>query len=222
MKESGEFLLLKDTGERVIPELMKPTNGLLLEHLARYSFSTPYIHGRVLDIACGSGYGTHMMAKSCKKENVSIVGVDIDPETIEYAIKKYHHQKVEFKTADCTDPELPTQLGYFDTILCFETIEHVQEDGLLLRNLYNMLKPGGTLVISTPFGKGRGEPCGSIFHIHQYTKQEFIEMFQEYTEAEFFFQRGVAIELGIKKPNGEVAYPRKNIRYPFGIAVCTK
>jgi hypothetical protein len=37
--------MLKYTGERVIPELMKPTNGMLLEHVARYYFSTPYVHG---------------------------------------------------------------------------------------------------------------------------------------------------------------------------------
>lgn len=54
-------------GERIIPKLMKPMNGMLLEHIARYYFATPYVRGRVLDIACGTGYGSHLVAKERKR-----------------------------------------------------------------------------------------------------------------------------------------------------------
>jgi 2-polyprenyl-3-methyl-5-hydroxy-6-metoxy-1,4-benzoquinol methylase len=215
--------LLTYTGERVIPELMKPSNGLLLEHLARYSFSIPYVKGRVLDIACGSGYGTHMIAKACKKVTDCIVGVDVDPYTIKYATKQYHHPKIKYQEVDAINPKLPFVLGKYDTILSFETIEHVTDDMIFMKNLYNLLKPGGTLVLSTPFGQGRGKPCSSPFHIHQYTKQEFIELFQDFSHVEYYFQRGVAIELGLSGNNGlSVNPPRDNVRYPLGIAVCTK
>ena len=54
--------MIEDTGERVIPKKMSPMNNLLLEHIARYQFALPYLEGRVLDMACGAGYGTHMIA----------------------------------------------------------------------------------------------------------------------------------------------------------------
>jgi 2-polyprenyl-3-methyl-5-hydroxy-6-metoxy-1,4-benzoquinol methylase len=202
---------------------MKPMNGLLLEHLARYSFSIPYVKGRALDIACGSGYGTHMVAKARKKVTDEIIGVDVDKETITYANKKYNHQLIAYHVEDAISPSLSEKLGKFDVILSFETIEHVTDDFQFMKNLYDMLNPGGTLVLSTPFGQGRGKPCSSPYHVHQYTNQEFIELFHMFSNVEYYFQHGVAIELGTKICNGlDVQQPRKNIKYPLGLAVCSK
>lgn len=215
--------MLSYTGERVIPELMKPTNGLLLEHLARYSFSIPYVKGRTLDIACGAGYGTHMIAKACKKVTQEIVGVDVDPATVAYANSKYNHQFVTYQQGDATDPQLVQKLGAFTTILSFETIEHVTNDHLFMENLYQMLLPGGMLVLSTPFGQGKGKPCGSPFHVHQYTREEFYALFNRFKDVEIFYQSGVAIERGEPTKDGlSFQSPRFNARYPLGIAVCTK
>lgn len=203
--------MLKDTGERIIPERMKPTNGLLLEHLARYYFSTPYVRGRVLDIACGTGYGTHMIAKSCKKEVREVLGVDADSETVRYAKKTYHHPFSSFHVEDALDPELPQKLGSFDTILSFETIEHLTDDRCFMKSLYDMLRPGGTLILSTPFGQGRGKPSNEPFHVHQLTSEEFAQLFTPFASSEIYYQRGVTIEP-----------PRENVRYFLGVAVCVK
>lgn len=203
--------MLQDTGERVIPELMKPMNGMLLEHTSRYYFSTPYVKGRVLDISCGSGYGTHMIAKACKQQIEGIVGVDIDPDAIKYAKGKYYHPLSTFEVRDALDPYLQDKLGSFDTILSFETIEHVSNDIIFMENLYKLLRVGGTLVLSTPFGQGRGKPCGSPFHIHQYTRKEFIDLFHAFSEVEVYYQRGVTIEP-----------PRDEVYYPLGVAMCIK
>lgn len=200
------------TGERIIPKLLKPTNGMLLEHLARYYFASPYVEGRVLDIACGSGYGCHMIAKDRKRELTELVGVDNDPETLAYANREYNHQKVTYLQGDALDPDLPNQLGQFDTILSFETIEHVADDRLFLDNLYRMLKPGGTLVISSPYGRGRGEPTSEPFHVHQLTPEEFEGMFERFVDVEFYQQRGVTFE----------RERRAGVRYFIGLAVCRK
>lgn len=74
--------MIEDTGERVIPKKMSPMNNLLLEDIARYQFALPYLEGRVLDMACGAGYGTHMIAKQRKKFIDEVIGIDIDPEII--------------------------------------------------------------------------------------------------------------------------------------------
>lgn len=202
---------MKYTGERVIPNLLKPMNAMVLEHYARYYFATPYCRGRVLDIACGAGYGTLMVAKECKRVIEQIVGVDNDPEIIKYAIQTYYHPQAEYRVGDVLDPELPDKLGTFDTILSFETLEHLEDDRTFVELLYRMLKPGGTLVLSTPFGEGRGIPSGQDFHYHQLSKEEFLQLFSDFTEVEVYYQRGVTIEP-----------PRVGVHYPLGVAVCVK
>ncbi|WP_017187288.1 class I SAM-dependent methyltransferase [Alkalibacillus haloalkaliphilus] len=203
--------MIEDTGERVIPKMMDPMNPLLLEHIARYQFALPYLHGRVLDLSCGSGYGSHMIAKRRKREVEEVVGIDLDPKTIKYAKGEYYHPKTQFIAANAIDATLVDHVGTFDAIVSFETIEHIAEEQALLNNYYRLLKPGGTLVVSTPFGQGRGQPCGSPFHVHQLTEQEFESLFTNYSTSQFYYQDGVLIE-----PK------REGIRYPLGIAVCTK
>ena len=209
--------MLKLTGERVIPDLMQPTNGMLLEHLARYYFALPYVHGRVLDIACGVGYGTFMVAKSCNKTISEIIGVDLDPETINYAKKRYNQHKTSYFVENVVDPSLPERLGLFETIVSFETIEHLPDENVFIENLYKMLKPGGKLIISTPFGQGKGLPTNEPFHFHQFTKEEFISAFNIFSQVDIFFQRGVTFEYS---KDGEL--PREGIHYPLGVLVCEK
>lgn len=199
------------TDERVIPEKMKITNGLLLEHLARYQFALPYLKGRVLDFACGAGYGTKMMAKASKKKVTEAIGVDISTEAIRYASHNYFHPLVTYQVQDVVDPTLPQKLGTFDVIVSFETIEHVVEEEQFLSNIYSMLKPGGTLLLSTPFGQGRGKQCGSRFHVHQLTRDEFYSLFPSYQDVSFYFQKGVLVT-----PRSE------SLDFPLGIAVCKK
>ncbi len=199
------------TGERIIPKQLKPTNGMLLEHIARYYFAVPYVQGRVLDLACGTGYGSHMLAKERKREVTEIVAVDNDEETIRYANREYHHQKIVFQTGDAADPSLPDKLGVFDTIVSFETIEHVADERTFMDNLYQMLKPGGMLVLSSPFGRGRGMPTSEPYHMHQLTPEEFEGLFDRYVDTHIYYQRGVVFEV-----------PREGIRYFIGVAVCRK
>lgn len=203
--------MLEFTGERIIPELMKPSNGMLLEHIARYHFAIHYAKGRVLDFACGTGFGSNIVATAAKKEITELIAIDVDEDTVKYAKSKYYHPLVKFQQENATDPKLPEKLGQFDLIMSFETIEHIAEEEVFLSNIYKMLKPGGTLVISTPFGQGRGKPTNEAFHIHQLTKEEFHNLFTSYSETEFYYQRGVLVEPG-----------RTGKHYPIGIAVCTK
>ncbi|RPF57082.1 class I SAM-dependent methyltransferase [Aquisalibacillus elongatus] len=205
--------MIKDTGERVIPKMMDSLNPLLLEHIARYQFSLNYLHGRVLDLSCGAGYGTHMIAKRRKKQVNEVVGLDLDPEIIQYAKHEYYHPNSKYEVADATDPNLIDTYGTFDCIVSFETIEHIEDEQALLDNYKRLLKPNGLLIVSTPFGKGRGEPCGNPFHVHQLTQDEFRELFvDDYHQVEFFYQNGVVME------NTQ----REGVRYPLGIAVCQK
>lgn len=207
--------MLEDTGERVIPDQMEVTNRLLIEHVARYQFATSFVYGRVLDFACGSGYGTHLMIKSSKERVERVVGIDYSGDAIAYAKNRYYHPLTEFIHGDVTDPNLPSELGQFNCIISFETIEHIHDEKQFLKNIDQLLKPGGRLILSTPFGEGRDQPSGVPFHVHQLTVDEFKHLFDEfnYQSVEFFYQNG-----GLIVPESfEV-----DQYFPLGIAICQK
>ncbi|MBO8171410.1 MAG: class I SAM-dependent methyltransferase [Bacillaceae bacterium] len=202
--------MLKDTGERVIPELMNPKNGMLLEHYARYHFAVPYTHGRVLDIATGAGYGPQILLRYGTGIE-RVVAVDVSEDAIRYAREHYDDERIDWRLADGADPSIVQQLGMFDTIISFETIEHIEQDFQFVDNLYRMLKPGGVAVISTPFGKGRHHPCADPFHVCQYTEEEFRELMQRFDDVMFFHQVNETIEMPV---------PGK--KYWLQLAVCRK
>ncbi|WP_117169972.1 class I SAM-dependent methyltransferase [Paraliobacillus sediminis] len=205
--------MLEDTGERVILEKMKITNDLLIEHVARYHFALFFIKGRVLDFACGTGFGTHIIAKKLKNEITEVIGLDISTDALEYAKHHYYHPKSSFFQADVTDSSLIERYGEFDTIVSFETLEHIEAEENFLSNVYKLLKPGGKLILSTPFGEGRDKPCGSPFHVHQLTPEEFEQLFANYSTVTHYVQKGALIE------------PRDHAtldKHPLGIVVCEK
>lgn len=197
------------TEERVIPKLMKSSNQLLAEHIARYEFATQYARGRVLDMACGVGYGLPIVKKKAGNAVDELIGVDVHRESIAYAIENYWQPKMDFLEGDCLDLSLKDKIGQFDTIISMETIEHLEDDQRFIDNLVSLIKPGGIVIISTPFGRGRGKPCSNLFHFHQYREEEFMELLKPLGQLEMFYQLDTIIE---KR--------QKNIKYYLMVAVC--
>lgn len=106
---------------------------------------------RTLDAGCGSGAFT-MYASKIGNE---VVGISSDTRTIQAArsrasILRIHN--IEFIQADLRNLDKFTdRLGKFDQIICFETIEHIQNDKKLIADLSTLLKFGGRLLLTTPF-----------------------------------------------------------------------
>ncbi|MFT9495938.1 class I SAM-dependent methyltransferase [Anaerosolibacter sp.] len=201
---------MKYTGERVIPKLMNPKNGLLLEHIFRYKFARKFCKGRVLDIACGVGYGSEILIN----RNPSIteyVGIDNCQESIDYAIEHYSYLETSYFTDDALNENLHKIYGKFDTIVSFETIEHFHGDIKFIQNLYNLLKPNGTLIVSTPFGRGKDHPCSNPYHVYQYTEEEFMDVLKPFRKVTMYHQRDMAIEL-----------PKPDTKYYLMVAICKK
>lgn len=115
------------------------------DHLHRYHFASTFAKGKsVLDIACGAGYSAPMFIQGGA---VSYNGIDLNEQRVDYATQTYGTDKVTFSVGDiCTYGDGNS----YDMITCFETIEHVENYESALTNLYNLLKPGGLLLISTP------------------------------------------------------------------------
>lgn len=199
--------------ERVVPKNMNPCNGLLMEHVARYKFAGSFVWGRVLDIACGVGYGSEIILKGPGRWLVKeMVGFDNDPASIEYARKHYFHPKANFVLGDALDTNLHESIGLFDSIISFETIEHLEQDEAFIENLKKVLKDDGLLIISTPLGQGRNKPCTCPFHFFQYTLEEFQKLLEKnFNEVEIFLQKDIVIEKPI---------PGK--KYYLAVATCRK
>src|SRR5581483_6067845 len=155
---------LSDTGERMIP---KKHQGKLIyaEHITRYQAAAELAKGKVvLDIACGTGYGTKLLAQSAKKA----YGVDIDPNAVKYAKENYSAKNTEYLVGD--GESIPLDDGSVDLLVTFETIEHVRNYRKFLDEIIRVLKPDGLAIVSTPNDLEFAE--GNHFHLHEFKLQE--------------------------------------------------
>lgn len=169
----------------------------IIYHLVRYKFVTGFLKStdEILDIACGTGYGTRMLSDFCRHAT----GVDINPDTVDYAIENYGGANRNFYYEDILKVK-----GQFDIIVSFETLEHVsKEEGLLaVENLKKCLTPNGILFISTPkklpkeeLSRGRAE-----FHKYEYTYDNFLGLLNNFFERPIIFsQTDEVITMGNKR-----------------------
>jgi ubiquinone/menaquinone biosynthesis C-methylase UbiE len=148
------------------------------DHQARYQFASPLAVGRrVVDAACGTGYGSFMLAQAGAS---SVVGVDISERALAFARQKYQRDNLSYFMADVTRLALPD--GAADMVTSFETIEHVDDAEAALRELTRVLAPRGTLLISSPNRtvtsptKGKGDAPDNRFHRVEYIASEFDEL----------------------------------------------
>jgi ubiquinone/menaquinone biosynthesis C-methylase UbiE len=138
------------------------------EHLVRFRFAARLAAGRrVLDAACGTAYGTRMLAEAGAAE---VVGVDI-AEAVLDAMRPGMPAQVDLRAGDVTSLDLPDDR--FDLVVCFEAIEHLDEadQERALDELARVLVPGGVLAISSP-NRDVYNP-GNPHHLHEYTPVEF-------------------------------------------------
>jgi len=118
--------------------------GPVPERHARYRWAAEAVDdGRVLDAACGAGDGTAMLAESA----VQAVGVDLSPAAIAEA-KRRHGERARFVEGDLR--ALPFADGDFEYAVCFEALAHIAEPEGALDELRRVVRPGGTLLVSTP------------------------------------------------------------------------
>lgn len=197
--EQNPDVNLEYTGERHIfgqmgVEMLPFAN---LEHMIRYAFVAPFVKGkRVLDISCGSGYGTQYLALQGASQ---VVGVDIDRESIEFA-KKYHtHEVITYIESDAHQIQ-ELEDATFDVIISFETVEHVQRPREFLFELKRLLKSDGQAFISCP-NDYRVSPWISEYHLHKFRFSDFRDlMTHTFGKAAFLGQHQV-IAACLIKPN---------------------
>ena len=167
-------------------------------HAGRYEFASKFVSGKkVLDIACGSGYGSKIL---CDAGATEVYGCDLDEEGIRFARKNYANQSIKFQVMDAS--KMTFDDNSFDCIVSFETIEHVLDYKNAVKGFYRILKDDGTLIISTPnkeiVSEGRDKPKNP-FHMKEFTRDEFLGFLgQDFVNIRLFSQR-LQIEISTSK-----------------------
>jgi SAM-dependent methyltransferase len=152
--------------ERIVPDETEP--GIVALHRKRYEFAEPYCRGRdVLDAGCGAGYGTALLGADAR----SAIGIDVDPDAIAYARRRYGTSNVDFRIGDVTALELDDDS--VDVVCAFETIEHLAEPERFVAEARRVLRDAGLLLVSTPYVRRTNERPSNPHHEREYSPQDF-------------------------------------------------
>lgn len=100
----------------------------------------------ILDIGCASGTMTNNISQTLPKSKIT--AVDVYPAAIDYAKRKYPH--IRFLVADAH--KLPFKDNLFDLVICYETIEHVVNPAMVLKEIRRVAKKNGLVIIEMDSG----------------------------------------------------------------------
>lgn len=165
------------TGERTLPDVPEE-NYWYRRHLAVYEWIAARTAGlRVIDMACGEGYGADMLAGQAR----AVVGVDANPEAHEHARLRYRRPNLRFER-DLVE----TFVEEADAVVFLQTIEHLEDPGGALDHFRSLLPPDGrgAVYVSTPNvltlapeGESRS---GNPWHVREYRRGEFERLCREH------------------------------------------
>jgi 2-polyprenyl-3-methyl-5-hydroxy-6-metoxy-1,4-benzoquinol methylase len=163
------------TGERTLPDVPEE-NYWFRRHLVVYEWIAPRVRGqRVIDMACGEGYGSHLLAGSA----ASVVGVDANPEAHEHARLRYGGPNLRFER-DLVD----TFAEAADAVVFLQTIEHLQHPGATLVHFRELVGAAGTVFVSTPnvltLAPRGASRSGNPWHVREYRAEEFEHLCREH------------------------------------------
>jgi ubiquinone/menaquinone biosynthesis C-methylase UbiE len=141
------------------------------EHWHRYHFALAVAEGRrVVDAACGEGYGTSLLATRAKHA----IGIDISNDVVAAARRRYGDRaNIEFRAARCEATGLPD--ASIDLFVSFETIEHVPDPEALVAEAARVLAPEGLFFVSTPNKRVYSDERNyrNPFHTRELERDEF-------------------------------------------------
>lgn len=166
--------MINFTGERFV---LTESGEIRYEHMHRYAWVTRFCRGRrVLDIACGEGYGSALLAAHAD----SVMGVDIAYEAVLHAREKYAAKgNLQFLQGSAT--AIPLQSRSVDVVVSFETVEHLPQQSEMLADIRRVLRPDGLLIMSSPNKKVYSDDRNYVneFHVKELYFEEFDALLRE-------------------------------------------
>ncbi len=141
---------------------------LVQEHLKRYGSVRRFCYGKVLDFACGCGYGSYMLALNPDVD--SVTAIDNSKEAIAWANTHFSHPHIMYKLADARKVT-----GNFDTLVCLETIEHIKDVSVIPKIVERCAIQN--LIISFPDKKTTHY---NPHHFHDFVRQDIVDLFPKH------------------------------------------
>jgi len=159
------------TGERTLPDVPEE-NYWFRRHQAVYEWIAARVAGeRVIDMACGEGYGSNVLAASA----ASVVGVDANPEAHEHARLRYRRGNLRFERDLVERFAEPA-----DAVVFLQTIEHLQDPDAVLEHYRSLVGERGSVYVSTPnvltLAPKGAERSDNPWHVHEYRAEEFEQL----------------------------------------------
>jgi 2-polyprenyl-3-methyl-5-hydroxy-6-metoxy-1,4-benzoquinol methylase len=181
LNETTEFFTPKEGWS--IENYIEANDRSGTHHLARYAWANTILpeSGKLLDIACGAGYGAYTLA--LQHPDLEIYGIDYDERAIEYAKENYQAPNLKFELGNIVEWKYfnGANLGVFDIIISFDTIEHLLHREIALINFAENLSKNGILLFSTPCG--HAEPLlnpGWEHHKIEYSANVLLNLFSRF------------------------------------------
>lgn len=164
------------------------------EHLERYKYA--YLHSQnktVLDIAGGSGYGTFLLATKGNAKEVH--SVDLDETAVKYGNLKYNHAVIKRELGNAIHY---TKENYYDLVVSFETIEHLDDYKAFLNNIHKSLLKNGELIISTPIVLNTTTQNNNKYHTIEWSFLDFQNLLRERFEIKEIYVQSVFLKSDLK------------------------
>ncbi len=171
---------LRPTGERLDPSRALSTTDRLL--LARHIFAYNQVSAfakppkRVVDIGCGTGYGTGLLSDL----GFDAIGIDVEEKVLRRAIAEYGSSTCTFVRLEGDRLPIPTNTA--DIVVAFQVIEHVPRPDEFLAELRRIARPGSLLLLTTPNRDLRldpGERPWNRYHLREYDVSGFASLFRD-------------------------------------------
>lgn len=206
--------------ERLVPDELQPGDvtgeEALRISLERYGFAARYARsGRLLDLACGVGYGTRFLT-DCAEQVTTALGVDLSEAAVAYANDRYANDRTGFLACDAMRFE---DAEGFETIVSIETIEHLPDPEGFVELLVSLLRPGGHLVGSVPITPSVD---ANPHHLHDFSDRSFrrligrhgLEVLDELVQEQPFGLRAVLSRSEVRLENRRRNLPAWYLRHP--------
>lgn len=159
------------TGERTLPGIAAE-NYWFRRHEVAYAWVVPWCVGaRVLDAGCGEGYGADAVARVASR----VVAFDYDATVVAHVRGRY----ADLAAVRGDLQRMPFAGGAFEVVVNLQTIEHLHNQPGFVRECARVLRPAGTLVVTTPnrltFSPGRDTPLNP-FHTRELSPSELRDL----------------------------------------------
>lgn len=176
------------TGERCCEDF--PDENFV-NHFKVYRFASQFCKGKdVLDVGCGTGYGSSYLAASAR----SVAGIDISRTAVRYARRRYRDSQARFLCMNAESLRFPNRS--FDFLISTENFEHLGDQRASLREASRVLRDDGMLLLATP-NHEMFTAVENPYHTHELQFEELVDMVSG------FFSEQVVAENLLPPPTNE-------------------